>query len=158
MEKFTFEPDQSYDRSVTSLDWHPNKSELLLASYSESQQWGLDEPDGLITLYSLAMQTRPELTLTCQYEVTKAIFNSFDPNTVIGATQTGYLLMWDLRAKKDPVSQSSSANDIFKDVSRPIQKSCTANSGHAHPIYCLNIVGSKNAHSIVSVCNSGKLC
>lgn len=90
--------------------------------------------------------------------MTKAVFNPFDPNTVIGATQTGYLLLWDLRAKKDPVSGSGGANDIWKDVSRPVQKSCAATNGHAHPIYCLNVVGSKNAHSIVSVCNNGRLC
>lgn len=101
--KFTFDEATEYHRTVTSIDWNPHVPELLLASYSESQTWGLDEPDGLINIYSIAMQTRPELSLTCQYNVTKAIFNPFDPNIVIGATQTGYLLEWDVRAKKDPV-------------------------------------------------------
>jgi hypothetical protein len=44
------------------------------------------------------------MVLNCQYEVTKAMFNPFDPNIIIGATQTGYLLEWDIRAKKEPVS------------------------------------------------------
>jgi hypothetical protein len=61
------------------------------------------------------MQTRPELTLTCQYEVTKARFNPFDSNIVIGATQTGYLLEWDVRAKKDPIRGIDR-----RDVSQPI--------------------------------------
>jgi hypothetical protein len=32
------------------------------------------------------------------------MFNPFDPNVIIGATQTGYLLEWDVRAKKEPIS------------------------------------------------------
>ena len=72
------------------------------------------------------MQGRPEFTLNCQYEVTKAIFNPHDPNVIIGATMTGYLLMWDIRAKKDPI------NAILdrRNRSQPIQKSCLATNGH----------------------------
>ena len=32
------------------------------------------------------------------------MFNPHDPNVIIGATQTGYLLERDIRAKKEPVS------------------------------------------------------
>lgn len=53
------------------------------------------------------------------------MFNPFDANTVIGATQTGYLLLWDLRAKKDPINTSAPGkennnNIVCKDVSRPV--------------------------------------
>lgn len=60
---------------------------------------------------------------------------------VIGATYSGYILQWDIRAKNIP-----------------IQKSCLAKNGHNHPIYSLSIVGSQNAHNIVSVSNDGKCC
>jgi dynein intermediate chain len=73
--------------------------------------------------------------------VTKAIFNPFQPNIVIGATYSGYILQWDIRAK-----------------TQPVQKSCLAKNGHNHPVYSLAIVGSANAHNIVSVSNDGKLC
>lgn len=76
----------------------------MLASYSKCNEWAMDEADGLIHLYSISLQGRPEMTLTCQYEVTKAVFNPYDPNVIIGATQTGYLLEWDVRAKKEPIS------------------------------------------------------
>jgi len=33
-----------------------------------------------------------------------------------------------------------------------------AKNGHKHPIYALAVVGSPNAHNIVSVSNDGKLC
>jgi dynein intermediate chain len=90
--KFVFSPNDHLNRAVTSIDWCPNQPELLLASYSKCNEWNLDEADGLIHLYSVSLQGRPEMILTCQYEVTKAMFNPFEPNIIIGATQTGYLL------------------------------------------------------------------
>ena len=122
---------------MTSIDWSPKQPELLLASYSKCNEWNLDEPDGFVNIFSLSLQSRPELTLNCQYEVTKAMFNPFDPNIVIGATQTGYLLEWDIRAKKDPVQKTFDRNR-----SQPIQKSCLAQNGHNYPVYALNVVGS----------------
>jgi dynein intermediate chain, cytosolic len=73
--------------------------------------------------------------------VTKAIFNPFQPNIVIGATYSGYIVQWDIRAK-----------------STPVQKSTLAKDGHTHPIYSLAVVGTQNAHNIVSVSNDSKLC
>jgi hypothetical protein len=63
--KFVMEENKDYNRSITSLDWSPSQPELFLASYSKLKTWSLDEPDGLINIYSIAMQTRPELTLNC---------------------------------------------------------------------------------------------
>lgn len=60
---------------------------------------------------------------------------------MVGATYSGYILQWDVRAK-----------------SIPIQKSCLAKNGHNHPIYALALVGSQNAHNIVSISNDGKCC
>ena len=88
-----------------------------MCSYSKCNEWKVDEPDGLINLYSMALRKRPEHTLVSQYEVTKAIFNPFQPNIVIGATYSGYILQWDIRAKNIP-----------------IQKSCLAKNGHNHPV------------------------
>lgn len=64
----------------------------------------MEEPDGLIDIFSVSMQGRPELQLNCQYAITKAIFNPHNPKIVIGSTLSGYLLEWDIRAKKEPVS------------------------------------------------------
>ena len=128
-------------RTVTSIDWSPKISELLLVSYSKCKEWRVDEADGLIHLHSLALRNKPEVTLSCQYEVTKAMFNPFNPNVVLGASYSGYVMMWDIRAKTTPV-----------------QKTCAAKNGHNHPIYSLAVIGSPNAHNIVSVSNDGRLC
>jgi hypothetical protein len=83
---FIFAPNQHLKRMVTSMDWSPKVSELIMVSYSKHFEHKYDEPDGLINIYSTNLKTRPEITLTCQNELTKAIFNPFKPNIVIGAT------------------------------------------------------------------------
>ena len=57
---------------MTSIDWCPSNSaqELMLASFSTCSEWKPDQPDGRIDLYSLSLRAHPEMTLTCQYEVT----------------------------------------------------------------------------------------
>mmetsp|Transcript_2586 Transcript_2586/g.4340 ORF Transcript_2586/g.4340 Transcript_2586/m.4340 type:complete len:98 (+) Transcript_2586:978-1271(+) len=69
------------------------------------------------------------------------MFNPHHPNIVIGATQSGYIVQWDIRAK-----------------TIPIQKSTLAKDGHQYPIYALGIVGTKNTQNIISVSNDSKVC
>lgn len=128
-------------RTVTSIDWSPKVPELLLVSYSKCSEHRYDEPDGMVAIYSTSLKSRPEKVLTCQYEVTKAIFNPFKPNTVIAATQSGFIVQWNVLQKTTPV-----------------QKSTLASDGHTHPIHSLAIIGTQNAHNIVSVSVDGKLC
>lgn len=109
----------------------------MLVSFSKANEWSSNEADGLIHLYSISLQGRPELVLTCQYEVTKAIFNPHEPNIIIGATQIGYLLLWDVREKKEVSVVGDRRNR-----SQPIQKSCLAANGHNYPIFALSVVGS----------------
>lgn len=90
----------------------------MLASYSKSREWNMEDPDGMIDIFSLSLQGRPELTLNCQYEITKAMFNPQLPNIVIGASMAGYLLLWDIRAKKDPVAGAASLDK--RNLSMPI--------------------------------------
>ena len=123
------------------MDWSPKVGELLMVSYSKCAEYRYDEPDGLVNIFSTNLKTRPEITMTCQNEVTKAIFNPHSPNTVIGSTQSGYIVQWDYRTKTTPV-----------------QKSTLAKDGHKSAIYSLAIVGNKNAHNIVSISNDSKIC
>ena len=72
----------------------------------------MDEPDGLIDIFSVSLQGRPEITLNCQYEIIQAIFNPHNPNIVIGSTTSGYLLEWDIRAKKEPIAGAAAQEEI----------------------------------------------
>jgi hypothetical protein len=83
---FMFQPNKHLKRTVTSMDWSPKVGELLLVSYSKCSEHRYDEPDGMVCIFSTSLKSRPEIVLYCQNEVTKAIFNPFQPNIVIGAT------------------------------------------------------------------------
>ena len=53
--KFTFQEQLELKRAVTSIDWSPTQPELLLASYNQSDDWSMEEPDGLIDIFSLSL-------------------------------------------------------------------------------------------------------
>ena len=40
----------------------------------------------------------------------------------------------------------------------PVQRSAISSDSHTHPVFCLNIVGSKTANSLVTVSTDGKMC
>lgn len=129
------------EKSVTSLQWSPLYEELLLASYVGTSQSVNQGPRGLVCVWSLALNTRPEFVLNCQSPVTIASFNRFDHNLVIGGTYSGQIVVWDLRAK-----------------SQPIQRTPPMAESHSHPVYSLSIIGSQHANNIVSASNDGKVC
>ncbi len=70
-----------------------------------------------------------------------AFFSKFSPTLLVGGTYSGQVVLWDIRAKTTPVQQT------------PL-----SSIGHTHPVYSMDIVGTKNAHSLVSVSTDGKLC
>lgn len=40
----------------------------------------------------------------------------------------------------------------------PVLNSILAKDGHNYPIYCLNMIGTKNANNIISISNDAKVC
>jgi dynein intermediate chain len=78
----------------------------------------------------------------CQSAVLSCSFTPFSPHVIVGGTYSGQVVLWDCReAKRTPVQRSA------------INSKC-----HTHPVFCLTIVGSKNAHSLVTASTDGKLC
>jgi len=125
------------NRVVTSIDWSPNFSELFLASYSQSFEGNVNDPQGVLLVWSLSLRSRPEFTCSSQSQITAAKFNQYANSMVIGGTYSGQVLMWDLRATSSPVQRSGIAGG---------------------PLYSLDIVGTQNSHNIISISNDGKLC
>ncbi len=128
-------------RAVTNLEWSLKHNELMLASYSKSEEFNINQSNGLILLWSMALRKTPEFVLSCQTEITSAIFHKYNPKLVIGASYTGQILIWDTRGK-----------------SLPVQKTPPGGKFHSHPIYCLGVTGTPNANNIISVSNDGVLC
>ena len=77
-----------------------------------------------------------------QSPVMSVAFSKFHPNYIIGGTYSGQIVLWDTRSGKRT----------------PIQRSPLSSSAHTHPIYCLDVVGSQNAHNLISVSTDGKMC
>ena len=59
-----------------------------------------------------------------------------------GGCYSGQIVMWDTRTHKRT----------------PIQKTTFSTKAHVYPVYCLDVVGSKNAHNLVSISKDGKIC
>mmetsp|Transcript_2586 Transcript_2586/g.4338 ORF Transcript_2586/g.4338 Transcript_2586/m.4338 type:complete len:213 (+) Transcript_2586:321-959(+) len=64
-QQFVFQPNVQMKRAVNSIDWSPTVGELMLVSYSKSNDQRQDETDGLVNIFSLNLKNRPEITLTC---------------------------------------------------------------------------------------------
>ena len=133
-------------RVVTSLEWSLKHQELLLTSFSKADDFNLNQRNGLIMLWSLALRKTPEFVFTSQAEITSAIFHTYNPKLIIGGTYTGQLLFWDTRGKPAPVMKT------------PLGIG-GGNSGKTHsgPITCLGVVGSTNANHVISL-SEGVLC
>ncbi|KAJ3305711.1 hypothetical protein HDV03_001119 [Kappamyces sp. JEL0829] len=127
-----------------SIKQHDTKSptfpELLLASYNKNTS-NSNEPDGLVLVWNIHMPTRPEYILFAQSDVTMAKFSPFHPSIVVGGTYSGQVLVWDTSAKNTPILSTS--------LSLP---------GHSHPVYCISIVGSHNAHNLITASTDGVVC
>lgn len=84
---------------------------------------------------------RPEFTFRAQSDVLSIAFSPFHPNHIYGGTYSGQVLLWDTRAK-----------------SLPVLKTPSSGQGHRYPIYAMRVVGSQNAHSLVTSSTDGTVC
>lgn len=136
-----FDERWSNHRSITDLGWSSKHPDLLIASYSASES-GSNDPDGVVLVWS-AQNTlqRPEYRFHCQSPVMTCFFSKFSPTLIVGGTYSGQIVLWDIRAR-----------------SNPMQHTPLSSIGHTHPVYAMEIVGTKNAHSLVTVSTDGKLC
>ncbi|XP_062853349.1 cytoplasmic dynein 1 intermediate chain 2 isoform X2 [Trichomycterus rosablanca] len=132
----------SKHRVVTCLDWSPQYPELLVASYSSNEE-APHEPDGVVLVWNMKYKkTTPEFVFHCQSAVMSAAFAQFHPNLVVGGTYSGQIVLWDNRSNKRT----------------PVQRTPLSASAHTHPVYCVSVVGTQNAHNLISISTDGKMC
>ena len=76
-------------------------------------------------------------------------FCEYSPSLIAGGTYSGQVVLWDIRtSKRTPDSEKRT----------PVQRSNINSSSHTHPVFCLNIAGTQNAHFLVSTSTDGKMC
>ena len=128
------------NRSVTAIDWSTKYPELCVVAYNRNDQ-DEDAPDGLVAVWNMHLGERPEFVFHAQTDVLSVCFSPFHPNLVVGGTYSGQILIWDTRARN-----------------LPVLKTPLSAAGHTHPVYGLKIIGSANAHNLVSASTDGTIC
>ncbi|KAK0632041.1 WD40-repeat-containing domain protein [Immersiella caudata] len=131
----------SKKRMISDINFSPAAPELLVASYTKNPTAPHD-PDGVVMVWNSELaRDRPEYTFHAQSDILTAKFSPFHPNLVVGGSYSGQVLLWDNRAK-----------------AAPVQKTPLTGSGHTHPVYCVDIVGTQNANNIISCSTDGAVC
>ncbi|KAF8328449.1 WD40-repeat-containing domain protein [Cantharellus anzutake] len=134
-----FDEKWAKSRSITDIDWSI-KAKLIAASYNKNPT-AVNDPDGLVCIWNIHMVDRPEFVFHSQSDVLSTCFSPFHPNLVFGGTYSGQILLWDTRAKH-----------------LPVLKSPLSASGHTYPVYSLQMVGTQNAHNLISSSTDGMVC
>ncbi|KAF5362334.1 hypothetical protein D9756_002585 [Leucocoprinus leucothites] len=128
------------NRSVTDADWSPKYPELSVASYNKNSA-ALNEPDGIVAVWNLHLLERPEFVFHSQSDVLSVTFSPFHSNLIFGGTYSGQILLWDTRAKH-----------------LPVLKTPLSAAGHTHPVYAMHMVGTQNAHNLITSSTDGTVC
>ncbi|XP_046802733.1 cytoplasmic dynein 1 intermediate chain isoform X3 [Lucilia cuprina] len=132
----------SKNRCITCMDWSTHFPELVVASYHNNEE-SPNEPDGVVMVWNTKFKkTTPEDVFHCQSAVMSTCFAKFNPNLILGGTYSGQVVLWDNRVQKRT----------------PIQRTPLSAAAHTHPVYCLQMVGTQNAHNVISISSDGKLC
>ncbi|KAG8192655.1 hypothetical protein JTE90_009685 [Oedothorax gibbosus] len=132
----------SKNRTITSFDWSSQFPELLCASYNQNED-APHQPDGVCLIWNMKFKKNtPEYIFHCQSPITTACFAKYHPNLVIGGTYSGQIVLWDNRSNKRT----------------PVQRSPLSAIAHTHPVYSISMVGSENAHNLVTISTDGKCC
>ncbi|EDN06125.1 hypothetical protein HCAG_02728 [Histoplasma mississippiense (nom. inval.)] len=134
----------SKKRMISDINFSPKFPELVLASYTNNVTAPHD-PNGIVQVWNLHLHSRPEYVFHSMSDILTAKFSPFHPNLIVGGSYSGQVLLWDTR--------SSRAGG-----GAPIQKTPLTGSGHTHPVYNISIVGTQNAHNIITASTDGVVC
>ncbi|KAJ6120307.1 hypothetical protein N7523_004587 [Penicillium sp. IBT 18751x] len=134
----------SKKRMISDISFSPKFPELVLAAYTKNPS-APHEPDGLVQVWNQHLQSRPEYVFHSTSDILTAKFSPFHPNLIVGGSYSGQVLLWDTR--------SSRAGG-----GAPVQKTPLTGSGHTHPVYNISIIGTQNAHNILTASTDGVVC
>ncbi|GMT11580.1 hypothetical protein PFISCL1PPCAC_2877 [Pristionchus fissidentatus] len=131
-------------RAVVGISFSEMHPELVAVAYDELPE-ASGEPNGVVVVWNTKFKKPlPEYVFYCYSRLTSVAFARFHPHLIIGGCYSGQLVLWD--------------NRLGSNKKTPCNKSPLSVSAHTHPVYSLAVVGSSNAHNIVSVSTDGKLC
>lgn len=76
-----------------------------------------------------------------QTDVLSVSFSPFHSNLIFGGSYSGQILLWDTRAKH-----------------LPVLKTPLSAAGHTYPVYGMKMVGTQNAHNLITSSTDGMVC
>lgn len=131
------------NRIVSAVEWSTVHPELIYTAYGAKQSGSLHDPEGVVCVWNTKYKKdTPEFVFHCPSPITSLALSPYSPNLTIGGTYSGQIVIWDNRSRKRT----------------PVQRSKHIAKSHTHPIYCLDLVGSKNSHNLISVSSDGRVC
>lgn len=138
-----FSDRHSRRRMISDIQFSPHFNELLLTSYTKNPSAPNESP-GQVLLWNVHASSRPEYVFACGSDVLSARFSPFHPNYVIGGCYSGQICLWDTRSNNP----------------QPVQRTPQSGShlGHTHPVYNISIIGTPNAHNILTSSMDGVVC
>lgn len=138
-----FSDRHSRRRMISDIQFSPHFNELLLTSYTKNPSAPNDAP-GQVLLWNVHAPSRPEYVFASGSDVLSARFSPFHPNYVIGGCYSGQICLWDTRSNNP----------------QPVQRTPQSGShlGHTHPVYNISIIGTPNAHNILTASMDGVVC
>ncbi|KZT55832.1 WD40 repeat-like protein [Calocera cornea HHB12733] len=129
------------NRSVTDVDWSHKFPELCVAAYNKNPT-ALNDPDGVVLVWNMHLLERPEFVFHSQSDVLAVKFSPYHSNLVFGGTYSGEILLWDTRHGKH----------------LPVLKTTRSSlGGHFYPVYNMQVVGTQNAHNLITADTDGKV-
>jgi dynein intermediate chain, cytosolic len=138
-----FSDRHSRRRMISDIQFSPHFNELLLTSYTKNPSAPNESP-GQVLLWNVHAPSRPEHVFTSGSDILSARFSPFHSNYVIGGAYSGQICLWDTRvASGDPVRRTPQSGSHL---------------GHTHPVYNISIVGTPNAHNILTASMDGVVC
>ena len=138
-----FSDRHSRRRMISDIQFSPHFNELLLTSYTKNPSAPNESP-GQVLLWNVHAPSRPEYVFASGSDVLSARFSPFHPNYVIGGCYSGQICLWDTRSNNP----------------QPVQRTPQSGShlGHTHPVYDISIIGTPNAHNILTASMDGVVC
>ena len=138
-----FSDRHSRRRMISDIQYSPHFNELMLTAYTKNPSAPNESP-GQVLLWNVHAPSRPEYVFACGSDVLSARFSPFHPNYVIGGCYSGQICLWDTRSNNP----------------QPVQRTPQSGShlGHTHPVYNISIIGTPNAHNILTASMDGVVC
>lgn len=137
------DPKWSQNRAVTGIAFSEQHPELVAVSYDYNKDIP-SEPPGVVLIWNTKFKKdSPEYVFHCQSRLASVAMARFHAHLIMAGCYSGQICMWDNRVANKKT---------------PIHKSPLSTSAHTHPVYALEVIGTHNAHNLVSISTDGKMC